>query len=76
MFNPISKYDRKTFRDILEYVIGITYPQKILNRRLELLNEDEKQRMMELGETIENALEEMDAIIVDCSERNNDPWTC
>jgi len=61
-------------RDMLENVLGYTYPTHILERRIRLLNAKDRKKLKRWETSLEVTLEEIDRIISDRAEEEQDPW--
>lgn len=59
---------------IIEEFEGSTYPEKILKRRLGLLNNKEKTRVLKIWQNVHKEIEEIDNIISLAAEKADDPW--
>ncbi len=61
-------------KEVLEYLIAVTYPEHILKRRIELLTKTERAMCNKAWHQVMKNIEKIDTIISDRAERENDPW--
>lgn len=63
-----------TLVDLFELITGSTYPPKTLKRRLDLLSIGELKRVIKLWKKAEDSFMKMEEIIINRSDKENDPW--
>ncbi len=61
-------------RNMFEYYLDVTYPEKILSRRLQFPTNAEQVRISKLEKAIEKNLQKIDSIISMRAEKEKDPW--
>lgn len=61
-------------KNVLEYLIAVTYPEHILKRRIGLLTKTEKAMCDKAWHQVMKNTEKIDTIISDRADKEQDPW--